>query len=233
MRRASSARTCLGSRPQRSTIRLEGLLVKGVGVSSTRCRMESQGKQKRSWRRLTHRDGHRRRTWCGYRRGVPDGLGRLLSGGASGPSGCRRRLLDGRASGHGRRVPPFREGYRTRHLGGAGAGPGRVPRCRSPSCCSRGRWCSRVHRAGRSAPTFTTGGPGRPARTGAIPTGPAAALHGRERHPVTHVAYSDCGRVRDLGRQGPAHRGRMGVRRPRRPGGKVYCWGDEFAPGGG
>ena len=40
------------------------------------------------------------------------------------------------------------------------------------------------------------------------------------------------GRVRGVGRQAPAHRSGVGVRRARRAGGKLYAWGDEFTPGG-
>ena len=50
------------------------------------------------------RGGHAR----GFRRFVPPGLGGLLSRRASRPCRRGRRLLDRRASGHGRRVPPLR-----------------------------------------------------------------------------------------------------------------------------
>ena len=49
------------------------------------------------------------------------------------------------------------------------------------------------------------------------PEGQGSTLDGRERHPVTHVAYEDAVAYADLGRQGAADRGRMGVRRARRP----------------
>ena len=54
----------------------------------------------------------------------------LLPGGAPGPRGDRRRLLDGRPPGHGRRVPALREGDRSRHPGRAATRPGRLPRRR-------------------------------------------------------------------------------------------------------
>ena len=60
-------------------------------------------------------------------RHVPHGLRGLLSGGAAGPHVCRRWLLDGRAPGDGRRVPPVREGDRLRHRGRAPARSGRLP----------------------------------------------------------------------------------------------------------
>ncbi len=49
------------------------------------------------------------------------------------------------------------------------------------------------------------------------PTGPESSLHGRERHPVVHIAYSRRGGLRSLGRQGAADRGGVGVRRARWP----------------
>ena len=45
------------------------------------------------------------------------------------------------------------------------------------------------------------------------PEGPGSSARGRHRHPVTHVAYEDALALRALGRQGPADRGRMGIRR--------------------
>ena len=65
--------------------------------------------------------------------------------------------------------------------------------------------------------TTGTGGTGSRAPSGATRRGRAARRRGRERHPVTHVAYEDAARVRRVGRQGAADRGRMGVRRARRP----------------
>ena len=48
------------------------------------------------------------------------------------------------------------------------------------------------------------------------PEGPGSDLAGRDRHPVTHVAYDDVDRLRRMGGQGAADRGRVGVRRARR-----------------
>ena len=39
------------------------------------------------------------------------------------------------------------------------------------------------------------------------PEGPGSTVDGRERHPVTHVAYEDAVAYADLGRQGAADRG--------------------------
>ncbi len=49
------------------------------------------------------------------------------------------------------------------------------------------------------------------------PEGPGSTLHGRERHPVTHVAFGDAVAYADMGGQGPADRSRVGARRARRP----------------
>ncbi len=49
------------------------------------------------------------------------------------------------------------------------------------------------------------------------PEGPGSDVTGRDRHPVTHVAYEDVDRLRRVGGQGAADRGGVGVRRARRP----------------
>jgi formylglycine-generating enzyme len=64
------------------------------------------------------------------------------------------------------------------------------------------------------------------------PEGPGSTLNGRERHPVTHVAYSDAADYAAwAGKELPTeaeweYAGRGGLD------GKVFCWGDEFAPRG-
>ena len=49
------------------------------------------------------------------------------------------------------------------------------------------------------------------------PEGPGSTVGGRERHPVTHVAYDDAVAYAEWAGQVAAHRGGVGVRRPRRP----------------
>ncbi len=64
------------------------------------------------------------------------------------------------------------------------------------------------------------------------PEGPLSTVHGRELHPVTHVAYEDALAYADwAGKQLPTE---AQWERAARGGleGKVFCWGDEFAPRG-
>ncbi len=54
--------------------------------------------------------------------------------------------------------------------------------------------------------------------TGGGRAGRAAVWPGCGKHPVVHVAYEDVESVREMGGQRIAHGGRVGIRRPRRPG---------------
>jgi len=64
------------------------------------------------------------------------------------------------------------------------------------------------------------------------PEGPESTLHGRERHPVTHVAYQDAASFASWA--GKALPSEAEWERAARGGleGAVYCWGDVFQPGG-
>ena len=64
------------------------------------------------------------------------------------------------------------------------------------------------------------------------PEGPGSTLNGRDRHPVTHVAYADAlAYAAWAGKELPSeaeweYAARGGLE------GKIFCWGDEFAPKG-
>ena len=64
------------------------------------------------------------------------------------------------------------------------------------------------------------------------PEGPGSTLHGRERHPVTHIAYEDALAYSSWARKELAseaeweYAGRGGLE------GRTFTWGDEFAPRG-
>ena len=149
-----------------------------------------------------------------------------------GPRGGRRRVLDGRASGDRRGVPPIRQGDRLRDARRAPARPGRLPGRRPGSCSCPARWSS-------------TGPPGRcplddyrnwwsyvPGASWRHPKGPASTLDGRDRHPVTQVAFEDVAAYAAwAGKELPTeaeweYAARGGLE------GKTFAWGDEFAPRG-
>jgi formylglycine-generating enzyme required for sulfatase activity len=64
------------------------------------------------------------------------------------------------------------------------------------------------------------------------PEGPGSTVHGRELHPVTHIAYEDAVAYASWG--GKKLPSEAQWERAARGGleGKAFCWGDEFAPRG-
>jgi formylglycine-generating enzyme required for sulfatase activity len=64
------------------------------------------------------------------------------------------------------------------------------------------------------------------------PEGPGSTVHGREGHPVTHLAYEDAAAY--AGWAGKALPSEAEWERAARGGldGAVYCWGDDLQPGG-
>ena len=149
---------------------------------------------------------------------VHDGLGPTLPRGGAGASRDRRRVLDRSLAGDERALPAVRRGDRLRH-----AGRDRARRARSipgadPSVAGPG--VGRVREAGRARrpPRITsTGGRSCRAPTGATRTVRTARSRASTIIPWCTSASTTPTAYAQLGRQGAADRGGVGVRRARRP----------------
>ena len=118
------------------------------------------------------------------------------------------------------RVRRVRRRHRLRHRRRAPARPGRLSRARRPRTCAGLAGVHADARARSTCATSASGGRGRPGACWRRPEGPASSIDDRADHPVVHVAHEDAAAYADLGRRRAAHRGRVGVRRPRRPRGR-------------
>ena len=147
---------------------------------------------------------------------VLDGLGRVLSRGASGPSRRARRVLDRRPPGHRRRVPTLPEGDRAPDGRRAPARSGGLPGCADPSLLVPGSLVFSKP-PGNPSPSTTgrSGGRGPPGASWRHPEGPGSTLDGRDRHPVVHIALRGRRGLFGLGGQGAARPKRSGSTQPR------------------
>ena len=146
--------------------------------------------------------------------------------------GRGRRVLDRRAPGHRRRVPPLREGDRPRHRRRARARPGRLSRTPTRRCWCPARWCSTPTRGPVALDDFRNWWALRARRAWRRPEGPGSDVYTRASAP---------GHARRLrGRAGLRGVGRARRCRPRPSGStrraagsraRRYAWGDELVPG--
>ena len=145
-----------------------------------------------SWRDRDRREPRGALAGHGLRSGrcLRHGRRALLPRGASHSPGRGRWFLDRRTAGDRRRVPALRARDGLRHRGGAPARSGAstpTPTRRS-SCPDRSSSARRRARSTWRLPQLVGI---RSGRVLAAARGPGTTINGRDRHPVTHVAYED------------------------------------------
>ena len=167
----------------------------------------------------------------GCRGHLHDGLRRPLPGGGADPPCAGRRASPSTLSPvTNARLRRVRRGHRLRHRGRASARPGRLSRRAGGEPAARIDWCSPRRRGRSTCATSASGGRGRRARAGGDPK-VRRARSTRSPRP-SRGARRPRGRrgVRRLGRRRAAHRGRVGVRRPRRSRGRDVHLGRRATP---
>ena len=145
--------------------------------------------------------------------------------------GAGGRVLDGRPSGNQRRISPLRQGHRPRDRGRAPPDPADYPDA-DPDLLVPGSLVFRPTSGPVDLRDWRNWWAWVPGAGWRHPEGPGSTLHGRDRHPVVQVAYADAvAYAAWAGKSLPSeaeweYAARGGLE------GKVFCWGDEFAPKG-
>ena len=121
--------------------------------------------------------------------------------------------------------------HRLSHRRRAAARPGALPQCRAARTAAGQPRLPHDRRAGGHArlPQLVVLGH---RRLLAAPRRPGSSIKGRKDHPGRARRLRGCRGLRRLGRQGAAHRGGMGIRRPRRSRGRRIRLGRRAAPRG-